>query len=67
MEADQEEHLSHQDGKGQVGVDVIALVADGADGAVEREVRLASREEIILSSFIARDLICDFRDSAAFD
>lgn len=30
-EADQQEDLGHKDGEGQVGVDVVALVPDGAD------------------------------------
>lgn len=33
VEADQQQDLGHQDGEGQVGVDVVALVPDGADRA----------------------------------
>lgn len=33
---DEQQDLRHQDGEGQVGVDVVSLVTDGADGAEER-------------------------------
>lgn len=37
VEADEQHDLGHQDGTGQVGVDVVALVPDGADRAGGRE------------------------------
>ena len=36
-EADEQQDLGHQDGTGQVGVDVVALVPDRADRAGGRE------------------------------
>lgn len=42
VEADEKQGLGHQDGEGQVGVDVVALVVDGADRAAGREAGLSS-------------------------
>lgn len=36
LKADEKQDLSHQDGKGQVGVDVVALITHGADRAGQR-------------------------------
>lgn len=45
VEADEQQDLGHQDGEGQVGVDVVALVPDGADRAEGRGQRAGGRGE----------------------
>lgn len=42
-EADEQKDLGHEDSKGQVGMDMVALVPDGADRAEGRDVGVRPR------------------------